>query len=214
VKTDMTQVSTTNPPISDTHIDSDIGLEDVKYRISSDFTVDFTINTDFAEADVDAQVLNLTRFPVFFPEKREFFVEGSGIFDYGPGGGAASELKLFFSRRIGLSATRESIPILAGGKLTGKSRGWTMGFLDVQTGKSGVTPQRNYSVVRLKKDLFSRSNIGFIATNRVSASPGDPYNRAFGVDASFTFLEHLNVQGFATSSYTPGKTKDHRAGRV
>ena len=89
-----------------------------------------------------------------------------------------------------------------------------MGFLDVQTGKSGVTPQRNYSVVRLKKDLFSRSNVGFIATNRDSASSGDPYNRAFGVDASFTFLEHLNVQGFATSSYTPGKTKDHRAGRV
>jgi len=87
-------------------------------------------------------------------------------------------------------------------------------MLDVQTGKSGITPQRNYSVIRVKKDILSRSNIGIIATNRDSATSGDPYNRAFGVDASFIFFEHLNVQGFATSSYSPGKSKDHMAGRV
>jgi hypothetical protein len=89
-----------------------------------------------------------------------------------------------------------------------------LGLLDVQTGKSGNTPQRNFSVVRIKKDLLSRSNVGFIATNRDSANHGDPYNRAFGGDASFTFFEHLNIQGFATSSYTPGKNKDHAAGRI
>src|SRR5262245_15268039 len=110
-KTALTRVST-NPSIpARTHSTSDIGIEDLKYRLTSDFTADFTANTDFAETDVDAQVLNLTRFPVFFPEKREFFVEGGGLFDYGPGGGANSEFKFFFSRRIGLSADREMIPI-------------------------------------------------------------------------------------------------------
>jgi hypothetical protein len=98
---------------------SDIGLEDVKLRITPDFTADFTARTDFAEADVDAQVLNLTRFPVYFPETREFFVEGAGMFDYGPGGGGTSEFRMFFSRSIGLSPDRAVIPILGGGKLTG-----------------------------------------------------------------------------------------------
>src|SRR6185436_9490117 len=147
IKNAVNQTSIPNSTGSDVDILPDIGLEDVKYRVSSDFTADFTVNTDFAEADVDAQVLNLTRFPVFFPEKREFFVEGSGIFDYGPGGGAASELKLFFSRRIGLSDSRETIPILGGGKLTGKSHGWTLGLIDVQTAAFKNTPQRNFGVV-------------------------------------------------------------------
>jgi hypothetical protein len=211
VKTALTQTS--GVPRSDVDSLSDIGLEDVKYRLTSNFTADFTANTDFAEADVDAQVLNLTRFPVFFPEKREFFVEGAGIFDYGPGGGAASELKLFFSRRIGLSPNRETIPILGGGKLTGKSNGWTLGLLDVQTGSFGKTPQRNFAVARVKKDIFARSNLGAMVTNRDSSTSGDPYNRAFGADANFTFFEHWNIQSFATTSYTPGKPDDHWAGR-
>ena len=169
---------------------SEVGLEDVKYRITSNFTADFTANTDFAEAEVDAQVLNLTRFPVFFPETREFFVEGAGMFDYGPGGGGTSELRLFFSRAIGLSPDREPIPILGGGKLTGKAGGWTLGLLDVQTGALGKTPRRNFAVARVKKDILSRSNVGAIFTNRDSATPGDPYNRGLGFDANFTFFEH------------------------
>jgi Domain of unknown function (DUF5916)/Carbohydrate family 9 binding domain-like len=192
---------------------SDIGLEDVKFRITPDFTADFTANTDFAEADVDAQVLNLTRFPVYFPETREFFVEGAGLFDFGPGGGAASELKLFFSRSIGLSPDREPIPILGGGKLTGKARGWTVGLLDVQTGAFGRTPRRNFAVGRIKKDIFSRSNIGAIATNQDSGSPGDPYNRSFGLDGNFAFYQHLTIQTFLASTYTPGKPDAHWGGR-
>jgi hypothetical protein len=193
---------------------SDIGLEDVKYRVTSDFTVDFTMNTDFAEADVDAQVLNVTRFPVFFPERREFFVEGAGIFDFGPGGGAASEMKLFFSRSIGLSADRDTIPIIAGAKMTGKAKGWSVGVLDVQTDALGRTPRRNYAVMRLKKDLLARSNIGLIVNNRASTAPGDPYNRGFGADANFVLLDHLNIQAFAASTYSPGKPDDHWAGRL
>jgi hypothetical protein len=193
---------------------ADVGVEDLKYRISSDFTVDFTANTDFAEAEVDAQVLNVTRFPVFFPERREFFVEGAGIFDYGPGGGAAAEMKLFFSRSIGLSADRETIPILAGAKMTGKASGWSLGVLDVQTDALGKTPQRNYAVLRVKKDLFARSNVGFILTNRDSTRPSDPYNRGFGADANFVLRDHLNIQAFAASTFSPGTPDNHWAGRL
>src|SRR5262245_3838098 len=212
VKSDLTQASAPpNGTKSNGH--SDVGLEDVKYRISPDFTADFTANTDFAEAEVDAQVLNLTRFPVYFPETREFFVEGAGIFDYGPGGGATSEFRLFFSRNIGLSPDREIIPIRAGGKLTGKAHGWTAGLLNVQNGPLGKIPGRNFTVARIKKDIFSRSNVGVIATNRDSRTPGDPYNRGFGLDGNFTFLEHLTVQTYLASTYTPGKPTDHWSGR-
>jgi hypothetical protein len=193
---------------------ADIGLEDVKVRITPDFTADFTARTDFAEADVDAQVLNLTRFPVYFPETREFFVEGAGMFDYGPGGGGTSEFRLFFSRSIGLSPDRIVIPILGGGKLTGKSRGWTVGVLDVQTDAFGQTPRRNFAVARLKKDIFSRSSVGAIITSRDSGTPGDPYNRGVGLDGNFTVLEHLTIQTFLASTFTPGKPDDHWAGRV
>jgi hypothetical protein len=189
------------------------GLEDFKYRVTSDFTADFTANTDFAEAEVDAQVLNLTRFPVYFPETREFFVEGAGMFDYGPGGGGTSEFRLFFSRAIGLSPDREVIPIRGGGKLTGKSRGWSVGLLDVQTDSLGRTPGRNFAVARVKKDIFARSNVGAIVTNRDSATPGDPYNRGFGLDGNFTFFEHLTIQTYLASTYTPGTPDDHWSGR-
>jgi hypothetical protein len=157
--------------------------------------------------------LNLTRFPVYFPETCEFLVEGAGIFDFGPGGGATSELRLFFSRTIGLSPNREMIPIRWGGKLTGKSRGWTVGLLDVRTGAFGTTPSRNFAVARIKKDVLSRSTVGAIVTNRDSRTPGDPYNRGFGLDGIFTFLEHFTIQSYLASTYSPGKNRDNWAGR-
>jgi hypothetical protein len=214
-KTSLTQISTNPSMNGDLHSLSDIGLEDLKYRVTSDFTVDFTVNTDFAEADVDAQVLNLTRFPVLFPEKREFFVEGGAIFDFGPGGGASSEFKLFFSRRIGLSVDREVIPIRWGSKLTGKSRGWTVGLLNAQTEKFGVTPRRNFAVARVKKDVFSRSYVGAIFTSRDSTTnSSDPYNRSVGADGNLVFFQHLEISAIAGSTFTPGKNKDHFAGRI
>jgi hypothetical protein len=150
---------------------------------------------------------------VYFPETREFFEEGAGLFDYGPGGGGTAELKLFFSRTIGLSQDREVIPIRGGGKLTGKAAGWSVGLLEVQTGPSGRTPARNFSVARVKKDIFSRSNVGAIVTNRDSGTSGDAYNRSFGLDGNFTFVEHLTIQTFLASTYTPGQNTDHWAGR-
>jgi hypothetical protein len=213
VKSALTQVSPGGTGSTNSRSKSDVGLEDVKYRITPDFTADFTANTDFAEAEVDAQVLNLTRFPVYFPETREFFVEGAGIFDYGPGGGGTSEFRMFFSRTIGLSPDREVIPIRGGGKLTGKAGGWTVGLLDVQTGAFGRTPARNFSVARLKKDILSRSVLGVIAANRDSGTSGDPYNRGVGVDGNFTFFEHLTIQTYLASTYSPGKNTENWSGR-
>ncbi len=212
-RTALTQAS---GPGRDAAVDSlsEAGLEDLKYRVASNLTLDFTVNPDFAEADLDEQVVNLTRFPVYFDEKREFFVEGAGIFDYGPGGGANSELKPFFSRRIGLSPRGEPLPIRGGGKLTGKVGDWTVGLLDVQTGDSHGIPARNVSVLRVKRDLFARSNIGVVATNRQSASAADPYNRTLGADANFWWADHVSVQAFGIVSSTPGVARDQAAGRL
>jgi hypothetical protein len=212
-KAGLTQASAGGNNSTESRNNSEIGLEDVKYRITPDFTADFTLNTDFAEADVDAQVLNLTRFPVYFPETREFFVEGAGLFDYGPGGGGTSEFRMFFSRNLGLSPDREVIPIRGGAKLTGKASGWSVGLLNVQTGASGKVTPRSFSVARIKKDIFGRSNLGVIAVNRDSRTSGDPYNRGIGVDGNFTFLEHLTVQTYLASTYSPGKNTENWSGR-
>src|SRR6266850_7869286 len=110
---------------------------DVKYRITPNLTADFTVHPDFAQTDVDEQVVNLTRFPIFFPEKREFFREDLGLFEFGTDTGSgnrdARDLKLFFSRRIGLSSRGEPVPILAGAKVTGKVKGFNVGFINMQT---------------------------------------------------------------------------------
>ena len=156
---------------------STAGLDDLKFRVTSNLTFDFTANPDFAEADVDDQVVNLTRFPVYFDEKREFFVEGAGIFDYGPGGGANSELKPFFSRRIGLSARGEPLPILGGGKLTGKTEGWTVGLLNVQTGESHGVPGGTSACCGSRR-ICSPGRTS--ASSRPTGSPGRPPIRTTG----------------------------------
>ena len=191
---------------------------DVKYRITPSLTADFTIHPDFAQTDVDEQVVNITRFPLFFPEKREFFREDLGLFEFGTdvGGGNrdARDLKLFFSRRIGLSSKGEPVPIVAGAKVTGKIKGLTVGFINMQTRglKFGPTrtgaparadePGSNFTVVRIKRDVLERSNVGAIFTNRVSGKSGD-YNRAFGVDGNFRFFDNLILQSFVAKTNTP-----------
>ena len=115
----------------------DVGLETVKVSITPALTAEMTVNTDFAQTEVDEAVVNLTRFPLFFPEKREFFLERAGIFEFGLGGrrGGVAErnLQMYFSRRIGLTDDREPVPIIAGAKLTGRAAGMDVGFLNVQT---------------------------------------------------------------------------------
>ncbi|MBI4483902.1 MAG: carbohydrate binding family 9 domain-containing protein [Acidobacteria bacterium] len=186
---------------------SEVGLEDVKYRITPSLTADFTVNTDFAQAEVDQQIINLTRFPVFFPEKREFFLEGAGIFEFAANLretlGLAEEFKLFHSRTIGLSPSGQTIPILGGGRLTGKVGGYNVGVLMVQTDSFQRIPANNFGVLRVKKDIFSRSSVGAIFTNR--SAKGEDFNRLVGFDSNLVFLKNLHIRNFFAKSETPGR---------
>ncbi|MDA2934249.1 carbohydrate binding family 9 domain-containing protein [Acidobacteria bacterium AH-259-D05] len=184
----------------------DVGLEDVKYRLTPSLTLDFTANPDFAQADVDEQISNLTRFSVFFPEKREFFQENASLFDFGPGG-FSRELRLFHSRTIGLSASREPIDILAGVKLTGQIKGLDLGFINAQTDDFNDNRGSNFTVLRIRKKLLSRSVVGAMVTNRQSSLQND-FNRVFGVDGNFVFFDNLHLESFFAGSRTPGVEED------
>ena len=192
---------------------SDVGLEVVKYRITPSLTADLTWNTDFAQTEVDDQQLNLDRFPQFFPEKREFFQEGAGIFDFGNAYGEGRnnpDLKLFHSRAVGLSPRRQPVPIVGGGRITGKLQGFTLGLLNVQTEalpSEGILPS-NYGVVRVKRDVLARSTIGGFVLSREQGGTGD-FNRIYGADANFVFLRYLKLDGFVAKSAAPGLRKDN-----
>ncbi|OFW26832.1 MAG: hypothetical protein A3H27_14495 [Acidobacteria bacterium RIFCSPLOWO2_02_FULL_59_13] len=184
---------------------SDIGVEVMKYRITPSLTADLTWNTDFAQTDVDALQENLDRFPLLFPEKREFFQEGAGIFDFGVGAGITTGMRLFHSRQIGLSPRGRPVPIVGGGRITGKLQGVTLGLLNVQT---EALPEENisasnYGVLRAKRNVFSRSSVGGFLMNREKRGSSD-YNRVYGMDANFTFYKHLDLNGFFAKSEQPG----------
>ena len=191
---------------------------DVKYGVTQGLTTDFTYNTDFAQVEVDEQQINLTRFSLFFPEKREFFLEGQGIFNFGAGyeydpitsyftgalfSGAAPVL--FFSRRIGLNAGR-TVPIYAGGRLTGKAGPYSIGLLDVQTGEEASTGSRptNFSVIRVKRDVLRRSAIGGVFTGRSVSARAEGASYTYGVDGIFSFYDNLNLNTYLARTETPG----------
>lgn len=189
---------------------ADAGV-DVKYGLTRSLIVDFTYNTDFAQVEDDEQQVNLTRFSLFFPEKREFFLEGQGIFAFGGRevGGSAGQFAdtpiMFFSRRIGLSGSQE-VPIELGGRLTGRAGKYTLGVLNIQAEEladQGV-PSTNFSVFRIKRDILRRSNIGFIATHRSPSSGGGGTNSLFGLDANLSFYQSVNVNAYYARSRTPG----------
>lgn len=144
---------------------------DAKMALSPTLTADLTVNTDFAQVEADQQVINLTRFPLFFPEKREFFLESSGIFAFGTEGRA----QLFYSRRIGLDTLGTPNPILGGGRVTGRAGAWTLGLLDART---GGLDQANDAVIRVKHDVLERSYIGAMLIDR--AGPGVGANQRSG----------------------------------
>ena len=211
-----------NPPVS-RDFDAEVG-GDVKYGVNANLTADFTVNTDFAQVEVDEQQINLTRFNLFFPEKRDFFLEGQGIFDFGRGGsggfgsnpaafttGTTDTPQLFYSRRIGLNANRE-IPIVAGGRLTGKVGPFAIGLVNIQAGEEEVsaTPATNFTVVRLKRDILRRSSVGAIFTNRSQSviRPGRGSNQAYGLDAAFSFYENISLGAYYAKTSTPDLASD------
>ncbi len=199
-----TRISNQGGTERSTSLIGDVGLEDVKIPLTSGLTLDLTLNTDFAEAEVDSQIINFDRIPVFFPEQREFFLEGAGHFEFklrqrGRGG---RETILYHSRRIGLSEGG-TIPIVGGGKLTGRlGDRFTLGFLNIQTDSFEDRPGENFTVFRMKRDLFTRSSVGFLFTNR--QSEGGVFSRVVGIDQNLVFHDHLNVTGLLAGSFDDG----------
>ena len=195
---------------------SDAGIEDLKWRLSPTLTADMTLRTDFGEVEVDAQQSNFSnpRRQLLFPEKREFFQEGAGFFDFSARmeeGISRTTFQGFFSRRIGLSRDGQRIPLLGGGKVTGRIGGLSIGALDMQTEEEGAFASTNYSVLRLRQDLFSRSSIGAIVTNQ---SGGGTYNRAAGIDGRFILFDNLTLEGFLMRSAEPGVREERGAYHV
>ena len=185
---------------------------DFKYGVTSGLTLDMTYNTDFAQVEVDNQQINLDRFNLFFPEKRPFFLENAAAFTMansgGGGFGGRGQTELFFSRRIGISAAGQEVPILGGARLSGRlSENVTVGFLNMQTESVGGAPANNFGVARLRRELPNRSSVGALfvnrqATGQVAAS--DDYNRTFGVDGRWGLGQNGIVSGFVAQTQTPG----------
>ncbi|MCH8820352.1 MAG: hypothetical protein IIB03_08550, partial [Acidobacteria bacterium] len=168
-------------------------------------TASRTFNTDCAENEVDDRQVNLTRFPLFFPEKREFFLENSTMFQVKREGRSSRsrgrDLIAFFSRRIGLDQGRV-IPILGGARLTGRIGKYRLGFLSIQTDDLEQLSSTNFSVARVRRDLFRSSDLGGIFINK-QAGEGD-YNRTYGVDGHFQFFRHLEIASLLLKTDTPG----------
>ena len=184
----------------------DVGL-DFKWGIRPNLTLDATYNTDFAQVEADEEQVNLTRFDLFFPEKRPFFLENASTFQFGN----PQQIDLFFSRRIGLSAAALPIDIRGGGRLSGKLGGWNVGLLniqadDIENADGGIIgPSNNFSVLRMQREV-GRSSYGFIFVNRQGsgqASIADDYNRAYGVDANIQLTQNQRLSAFLARTDTP-----------
>lgn len=207
---------------------------DVRYAVTPNLSALLTINTDFAETEVDNQQVNTTRFPLFFPEKREFFLASKGFFDFGYGleGPGAPDVVPFFSRRIGLGEVEidgqtvsTPIPILGGAKAAGRLGRYNLGFLTAVTGEERQVPRTTYGALRLSRDFLTRSNWGFIALGKDPAGRDDPFdpnditagshsNQTYGGDLNFSILENFKFGGSYLLTETPGVTDSQRMGQA
>ncbi|MFB3067988.1 MAG: DUF5916 domain-containing protein, partial [Acidobacteriota bacterium] len=196
--------------LSESDFNNAVGF-DVKYGLTSAITLDVTVNTDFAQVEVDDEQINLTRFNLFFPEKRSFFLENAGTFAFG----TPREMDLFFSRRIGIEDGRE-VPIRAGARLTGKLDRFNLGILSIQTGNDeDLVAGQNFFVGRIRREFRTRSSLGVMFTNRDNSGEllgGSAYNRAWGTDLQLGFGEHLILTSYLAKSYSPGVSGDDYAG--
>jgi hypothetical protein len=179
------------------------GGVDVKLGLRSNLVANFTVNTDFADADVDTQQFNLTPYKLFFPEKRPFFLENAGVFNF-PLGGDTQDL-LFFSRQIGIDPiTGEEVPINAGARVTGSLGNFGLGVMDVNTRTSGPNPWANFAVARAKYALWSGSYVGAMGIDKRSGNSSDSFNQSSGADTRLVFFRNLVVNGYAAQTRTQG----------
>jgi uncharacterized protein DUF5916/cellulose/xylan binding protein with CBM9 domain len=200
-----------------------IGI-DAKYHITPNLNMDISINTDFAQVESDQEQINLSRFELFLPEKREFFLEGANIFRFGerhlfP---MFRPSELFFSRRIGISDDNELVPVLGGIKMTGKIGKINTGFINILTDKTSYIndddedvsiPVTNYTVLRLQNDLPNNSNIGIIGLNQESLENPE-YERSLGIDGNFFVSENSQIGGYIAKSFNPEYSGKDMSGNV
>ena len=195
---------------------------DAKLAISSALNLDLTVNTDFAQVESDQEQVNLTRFPLFYPEKREFFLENAGLFRIGEVTRPfePAQTLLFFSRQIGLSEDGDEIPIYGGARLTGRLGRTELGAFHIVTEETALeeelVPQTSFSAFRVKQDVFSRSAVGAMLLQKEPASEGEPSgggaNRVLATDFQLSYSENAEVQGFFAKSDTPSlRGSDHAA---
>ncbi|HEX9893454.1 MAG TPA: DUF5916 domain-containing protein [Gemmatimonadales bacterium] len=174
---------------------------DAKLGLTPSLTLDLTYNTDFAQVEVDEQRTNLTRFPLFFPEKRPFFLENAGIFATG----TPQAADLFFSRRVGIGAEGQPVPLLGGGRLTGKVAGLTVGVLQIFTDDLDSVTGNSYSVARVTREIGGRSRVGALLVQRVSTGDGDDYNRTYALDGRLGLGTAWTVDWWGAATETPGR---------
>ena len=210
---DLTSDWTTAPLIAN-QLGGEAGL-DVKYGVTQNLVADLTLNTDFAQVEADEQQVNLTRFSLFFPEKREFFLENQGLFAFGGGGtgpfgGGNDTPVLFYSRRIGYarrpgSSEGREVPMEAGGRLTGRVGDFSVGIMNVQAGSEPVTDTvpTNFSIVRLKRDLLRKSSVGAIFTRRSVSRLGAGSSATYGVDGAFAFHDTVSINTYWAQTDNP-----------
>jgi len=177
------------------------GGVDVKYGLSSNLVLNLTANTDFADTDVDLEPFNLTPFKVFIPEKRQFFLENAGVFNFSLG----DQDQLFFSRQIGIDPiTGNQVPINGGAKLTGRIGRLELGVMDVDTRSSGPNPYSNFAVVRLKESLWAGSYLGAMGIDKRSGDVLDSFNQTGGLDTRLVFFEDWFVDAHMAGTKSPG----------
>jgi len=189
--------------------DAQIG-GDLKWSMTPSLVLDLTVNTDFAQVEVDEEQINLDRFNLFYPEKRPFFLENAGLFTLG----TPNQVDVFFSRRIGIGPAGEVVPILGGARVSGKAGGFNVGVLDMQTRSvDGVTPANNFAVARVSRELPNRSRVGAILVNRQGTgdlSPSGDRNLTVGADGRWGIGRYGAVEGYVAKTDTPGLTgSDH-----
>jgi hypothetical protein len=201
--------------IEEDSFDQDFGL-DLKYGVTAGLNLDLTINTDFAQAEVDDEQVNLTRFPLFFPEKRDFFLENSGQFNVSSASAFNRYADLFFSRRIGISDAGDNVPIRGGARLTGKLGRNDIAVMDVQTDDAFGNSGENFLVAKYSRNLWSRSRIGGLMINKTQTN-GSDFNRTYALDMSLAPHPSLTVMGFlakteSTPSTVPGTDPQDETG--
>ena len=194
----------------------DAGL-DVKLGITESLFADFTLNTDFAQAEADEEQVNLTRFNLSFPEKREFFLEGQGVYQFAiesssGGRGGGYEPMLFFSRRVRL-VSGQAVPIQFGVLVTGKVGSFDVGAMSIQSGAHDALGigSTNFTVLRLRRDVFERGSVGTLFARRSSSLVADGSNETLGVDANLSFLSDFYLSGYYAETRTAGLKDDDQS---